>query len=250
MLVRWICASVPSVRYRTRAVSTPLNGFTRRHASSLATCPDFHARFKADFRPKNSPKPERREKMARTVRDANLETRTARLRLPIRSEPYWPALAIGPPPAIVAQASNEDCWRRGEPIEWTFRQIAISAVRILKRGQFRSIRERSFFSFSNFWGFHTAEVKTRTPFWTLAFPLPPAADMPAHLLGQPSARTGLMHRSKQPLYSITSSAVASSCGGTVRSSIMAVWALITSSNLLDCTTGKSAGLAPLRMRPE
>ena len=30
--------------------------------------------------------------MARTVRDANLETRTARLRLPIRSEPYWRGL--------------------------------------------------------------------------------------------------------------------------------------------------------------
>lgn len=30
--------------------------------------------------------------MARTVRDANLETRTARLRLPIRAEPYWRGL--------------------------------------------------------------------------------------------------------------------------------------------------------------
>jgi hypothetical protein len=30
--------------------------------------------------------------MARTVRDANLETRTARLRLAIRSEPYWRGL--------------------------------------------------------------------------------------------------------------------------------------------------------------
>jgi integrase len=30
--------------------------------------------------------------MARTVRDSNLETRTARLRLPIRGEPYWRAL--------------------------------------------------------------------------------------------------------------------------------------------------------------
>src|ERR1700730_3131898 len=50
-------------------------------------------------------------------------------------------------------------------------------------------------------------------------------------------------------YSITSSAVASNCGGTVRPSIVAVWELMTSSNLLDCTTGKSAGLAPLRMRP-
>jgi integrase len=33
--------------------------------------------------------------MARTVRDANLETRTARLRLPIRSEPYWRGLERG-----------------------------------------------------------------------------------------------------------------------------------------------------------
>ena len=51
------------------------------------------------------------------------------------------------------------------------------------------------------------------------------------------------------LHSITSSARASSDGGTVRPSILAVWALMTSSNLVDCTTGKSAGLAPLRMRP-
>jgi len=33
--------------------------------------------------------------VARTVRDANLETRTARLRLPIRSEPYWRGLEKG-----------------------------------------------------------------------------------------------------------------------------------------------------------
>jgi hypothetical protein len=33
--------------------------------------------------------------MARTVRDANLETRTARLRLPIRPEPYWRGLETG-----------------------------------------------------------------------------------------------------------------------------------------------------------
>ena len=47
----------------------------------------------------------------------------------------------------------------------------------------------------------------------------------------------------------TSSAVASSVGGTVRPSILAVPALITNSNLFGCTTGRSAGLAPLRMRP-
>src|SRR5262249_1202436 len=50
-------------------------------------------------------------------------------------------------------------------------------------------------------------------------------------------------------HSITSSAVASRVGGTARSSILAVQALITNSNLIDCTTGKSAGFAPLRMRP-
>ena len=49
-------------------------------------------------------------------------------------------------------------------------------------------------------------------------------------------------------YSITSSARASSVGGTVSPSILAVWALMTSSNLLDCTTGRSAGLSPLRTR--
>ena len=51
------------------------------------------------------------------------------------------------------------------------------------------------------------------------------------------------------LHSITSSAVASSVGGTVRPSIRAVWWLMTSSNFDACTTGRSAGFAPLRMRP-
>src|SRR5215475_2313043 len=50
-------------------------------------------------------------------------------------------------------------------------------------------------------------------------------------------------------HSITSSARASSDGGTVRPSTLAACALITSSNLVDCTTGSSAGFAPLRMRP-
>src|SRR5262249_59972918 len=52
-----------------------------------------------------------------------------------------------------------------------------------------------------------------------------------------------------PPHSITSSAVESSVGGTVRPSALAVQALMTNSNLVDCTTGKSAGFAPLRMRP-
>src|SRR5262249_50872741 len=57
------------------------------------------------------------------------------------------------------------------------------------------------------------------------------------------------HDELAPPHSITSSAVASSVGGTGRSSILAVWALMTSSNLVACTTANSAGLAPLRRRP-
>src|SRR5262249_30470919 len=51
------------------------------------------------------------------------------------------------------------------------------------------------------------------------------------------------------LHSITSSAMASSEGGTMRSSMRAVCELMTSSNLVACTIGKSAGFAPLRTRP-
>src|SRR5262245_14491126 len=50
-------------------------------------------------------------------------------------------------------------------------------------------------------------------------------------------------------HSITSSAMLSSVGGTVRPSILAVWALMTNSNLVGCRTGRSVGLVPLRMRP-
>src|SRR5262249_7883239 len=51
-----------------------------------------------------------------------------------------------------------------------------------------------------------------------------------------------------PRHSITSSAVESSVGGTVRPSALAVLRLITSSNLVGCCTGRSAGFSPLRMR--
>jgi len=49
-------------------------------------------------------------------------------------------------------------------------------------------------------------------------------------------------------YSITSSARASSDGGTVSPSALAVLRLITSSNLVGCSTGKSAGRVPRRSR--
>ena len=52
----------------------------------------------------------------------------------------------------------------------------------------------------------------------------------------------------KPRYSITSSARASSAGGTVRPIDFAVLILMTSSYLVGCCTGKSLGFSPLRMR--
>src|SRR5215468_2760432 len=48
-----------------------------------------------------------------------------------------------------------------------------------------------------------------------------------------------------PHHSITSSARASSVGGTSRPKVLAVWALMTSSNFDVCTTGRSAGFGAL-----
>jgi hypothetical protein len=50
-------------------------------------------------------------------------------------------------------------------------------------------------------------------------------------------------------HSMTSSARASSDCGTVSPSDFAVFILITSSNLVGSATGRSAGLAPLRILP-
>src|ERR1019366_9541788 len=48
-------------------------------------------------------------------------------------------------------------------------------------------------------------------------------------------------------YSITSSARASSIGGTARPIALAVLRLITSSNLVGCSIGRSLGFAPLKI---
>src|SRR6266404_9476523 len=50
-------------------------------------------------------------------------------------------------------------------------------------------------------------------------------------------------------HSMTSSARARIDGGTVSPRALAVLRLTTSSNLVGCSTGKSAGLAPLRIFP-
>src|SRR5262249_6920596 len=52
-----------------------------------------------------------------------------------------------------------------------------------------------------------------------------------------------------PLHSITSSARPRSGNGIVRPSVLAVLRLMISSTFVDCTTGKSSGFSPLRIRP-
>src|SRR4029079_16899639 len=48
-------------------------------------------------------------------------------------------------------------------------------------------------------------------------------------------------------YSITSSARASSVGGTVMPSALAVLRLMTNSNFVGCSTGRSVGFAPFKI---
>ena len=48
-------------------------------------------------------------------------------------------------------------------------------------------------------------------------------------------------------HSITSSALASSVGGTVRPSDLAVFRLMTNAGFVDCWTGRWANFLPLRM---
>ena len=66
---------------------------------------------------------------------------------------------------------------------------------------------------------------------------------------RPRRRAAEQRDELAPSHSITSSARASSVGGTVRRSMRAVSALMTSSNFDVCTTGKSDGFAPFKMRP-
>jgi hypothetical protein len=63
------------------------------------------------------------------------------------------------------------------------------------------------------------------------------------IVGRRVPKSRPLRRSKLRLYSITSSARASSVGGTSRPSALAVCRLMMNSNFVDCSTGKSAGLA-------
>src|SRR5262245_44798661 len=61
----------------------------------------------------------------------------------------------------------------------------------------------------------------------------------------PPAPTSSVSRADD--YSITWSARSSSAGGIVRPSALAVLRLMISSNFVGCSTGRSAGLVPLRI---
>jgi hypothetical protein len=63
----------------------------------------------------------------------------------------------------------------------------------------------------------------------------------------PGGRAAKQHDELAALHSIASSVSASSLSGMVRPSVFAVFRLITSSSLAGCSTGKSVGLAPLRI---
>src|SRR5262245_6672015 len=71
-----------------------------------------------------------------------------------------------------------------------------------------------------------------------------------HWLGLPALLPAVKQRDElaPPDHSITPSADESNLDGTSSPSVFAVFKLIANSNLVGCTTGKSAGFSPLRMR--
>jgi hypothetical protein len=95
---------------------------------------------------------------------------------------------------------------------------------------------------------NVARLKSRRPVMRSAMIIrlppvpPPESDIEAATLAD-SYTTAKKHG-----YSITSSAIARSCGGILRPSALAVLALMTNSTLVDCVTGRSRGVSPSRLR--
>src|SRR5712664_1655673 len=82
----------------------------------------------------------------------------------------------------------------------------------------------------------------RTQCEQMSSELPLKADIAQH-----SRHASNVPTPDMPCYSITSSARVSSVGGTMMPSAFAVFKLITSSYLVGCSTGRSAGFAPLKI---
>jgi len=64
---------------------------------------------------------------------------------------------------------------------------------------------------------------------------------------RPARRSTILCRSPTPGYWITSVAWKRNVGGSVRPMAWAVFRLMTNSNCIGCSTGRSAGVAPLRI---
>src|SRR5262245_35650757 len=64
---------------------------------------------------------------------------------------------------------------------------------------------------------------------------------------RPRRRAAQQRDERAPFHSITSSASCWRCNGTSRPSALAVCMLMTNSNFVDCSTGRSAGFAPFRI---
>ena len=75
------------------------------------------------------------------------------------------------------------------------------------------------------------------------------ADIPDRPLRVKSGCEQVQKQTFWPAYSMTSSASVRRLSEILISSDLATLRLISSSNLSDCTTGSSAGLAPLRILP-
>lgn len=123
--------------------------------------------------------------------------------------------------------SRDGHTRKGAPPLWLARQV----LRARGRRANTNIRQRALRSCSKLTTSNQLDAKF------LGNSAKPVSPCP------PRANTG--HRA---LHSITSSARASSAGGTVRPRALAVLRLMASSYLVGACTGMSAGFSPLRMR--
>src|SRR5205814_267880 len=75
----------------------------------------------------------------------------------------------------------------------------------------------------------------------------PGSGHQAPVLGCPLSANRVTSHCGKNRYSITSSARATNCGGKARASVLAVLRLTTNSNLVGCSSGSSAALAPRRI---
>src|SRR5262249_39790449 len=95
--------------------------------------------------------------------------------------------------------------------------------------------------------------KSIVAFWIIHGAVHKHADPPQLLRPRrerPRGRSAAEERDElAPLHSITSSTMESTACGTSMFSARAVCKFMTSSNLVDCSTGSSAGFSPLRILP-